>query len=103
MVHEAVVCDRVKPRGEARLRRVTVARLDDAHPHVLEELLRHAALLHAAQHEAEKARAMAPVEGLEGAGVAIAVSEHELFVGALHAAQSTPADRARSPEQESLP
>jgi hypothetical protein len=85
VIDEAVVRDRVEPGGEARLRRIAAACLDHAHPDVLEQLLGHAALLHAAQHEAEKARAVAPVEGLEGAGVAIAVSEHELFVGALHA------------------
>ena len=45
----------------------------------------------AAQDEAKKASAVSCIESLEGSGIPAAVGEHELFVGALHGAQSTAA------------
>ena len=85
MVDEAVVGDGVEPRGEPRARRVAAARLDDAQPHVLVELLGLAARADRAQHEPVQRALVLRVQGFERTGVASCIREHELFVGGRHA------------------
>src|SRR5258706_14965623 len=84
MVHETVVRDRVQPGGELCLNLVAPACLDRPHPDLLVELFRDRPVADTTQDEAEELSLVPLVELLEGAGIAFAVREHQLFVAGLH-------------------
>src|SRR6185436_132618 len=69
VIYEQVMGDRVQPRGKARFWCIALARLDHAHPDLLEQLFGDATVPDRAQDEAEKAAPMAGIEGLERPGV----------------------------------
>jgi len=83
------VGDRVYPGGEFRARLIAPAGIDDAHPEVLEQFLGRGRIADLSQQEPVQGKAMAPVELLEGAGIAPAVAQHQVLVARLdpHAAQ----------------
>jgi len=80
VIHQPVMGDGVQPCGELRLRRIARARFDDAHPHVLEDLVGFAPGFHRAQHEAEEPSLVASIKRLERPGIAASICKHELFV-----------------------
>ncbi len=60
--------------------------IDDADPDLLVDLLGERAFPDAAGDEAKEGTPVAPVERVEGTGIAVAISEHQFFVPSLHAA-----------------
>jgi hypothetical protein len=80
VVDEAVVGDAEQPGGELRRDLVAPPGVHHLQPDVLEQLVGLGGIAALAQQIAVEPAAPAPVERLEGAGVAVAVGQHQRLV-----------------------